>query len=904
MYLTLYGLHALPFRLSPDARFVFESATHAAASEALVAVCRPAHGVAVMTGEAGTGKTTLLERLLQDAGNAARYVRLNQSPGSAIGLLQSILLQLGESPFQLSDDALRTAVPRAIAEQTSAGRPLWIIIDDAQEFGVEIWEEFDHLLKACETAEPGVGVVVSGRPELDERLASPTLATWSARIVARANLEPLTQSELHGYIAHRLRVAGNAGRALFDDSALELLYRYTGGVPRLINTLADTSMTVAHDGHRDVISSTDIRTAVASLQWVEYSRRRPQRSGSLPTALAPLVPPEDTTPATATVASAAADPRVAGTTSEAPTASDPSAVAEVTGTEAAMVAEITADSHESRADDASTAAAPTLGSSTDTDADLGHEPGTQTPADSAERTPVIADEPTPEPPISELAAEPAASSHESTLERDAAIAADALATDETPAVAAPMPSGDEDILAPAAETIAHDTRSVDAPHTDEAAAAMPPIAAALVPIPRAAIEDTVTTVVVDEAALDPQPSCTGETEHAVSMLDSTENTVADDGMPWATDDVRIHASQDEDPVARAVSSDTATNPLVDAEAPHLGAAEVVSRPPTPHLFDEVIVLEASYPLEEVPTGDSDWLMLDTRADDNGDDAEPAGCDDTRRTALHDDAQPVADPVLDALVAAHFASLPRASELPRIESDEAPESLDVLLDSIEFTPLDRDDAFMIDVGTAARPPSAASADSRLDAPLATRSTPSGDSTFFDAMVLAHLGALSEHDRDVFDIDPEPSSEAMDALDNLVAAHHALLARAGSATGDTTPQSTPSTGTQAPDPAEPIARLVTEARQLLVRAEGRTVRSYALTDGQTLIIGRTPDNDIVLDSPFVSRHHARLTVMGDLLRIEDLDSRNGVSVLDERVREAVLECGDAATIGHHELRLDRA
>lgn len=433
---------------------------------------------------------------------------------------------------------------------------------------------------------------------------------------------------------------------------------------------------------------------------------------------------------------------------------------------------------------------------------------------------------------------------------------------------------------------------------------MPPIAAALVPIPRAAIEDTVTTVVVDEAALDPQPPRTGETEHAVSMLDSTENTVADDGMPWATDDVRIHASQDEDPVARDVSSDTATNPLVDAEAPHLGAAEVVSRPPTPHLFDEVIVLEASYPLEEVPTGDSDWLMLDTRADDNGDDAEPAGCDDTRRTALHDDAQPVADPVLDALVAAHFASLPRASELPRIESDEAPESLDVLLDSIEVTPLDRDDAFMIDVGTAARPSSAASADSRLDAPLATRSTPSGDSTFFDAMVLAHLGALSEHDRDVFDIDPEPSSEAMDALDNLVAAHHALLARAGSATGDTTPQSTPSTDTQAPDPAEPIARLVTEARQLLVRAEGRTVRSYALTDGQTLIIGRTPDNDIVLDSPFVSRHHARLTVMGDLLRIEDLDSRNGVSVLDERVRDAVLECGDAATIGHHELRLDRA
>jgi hypothetical protein len=195
-------------------------------------------------------------------------------------------------------------------------------------------------------------------------------------------------------------------------------------------------------------------------------------------------------------------------------------------------------------------------------------------------------------------------------------------------------------------------------------------------------------------------------------------------------------------------------------------ATIEATPPDPRWGEEeVIVLETLGPHEGAPAGDADWVVLDDVSGAHWGDPELAGSANTRRAALQADAPPGVDPQLDALVAAHLASLPRASELPRVESDATADSLDVLLEANDAAHWDRADTLMIDVGSAAPTPDASSADAQLESSFLNLSKRSGDPVSFDGMVRAHLGALFERSADVFDIDPEPTSEAMDALDGL-------------------------------------------------------------------------------------------------------------------------------------------
>jgi len=131
-----------------------------------------------------------------------------------------------------------------------------------------------RLLSGVETTKEKVlRIILAGQPELNQKLDAPELIQLTQRIRLRFHLNTLTQAEMTAYIQHRLEVAGAGDRQLFEEATFAELYRYTGGVPRLVNTLCDTSMMAAYTANRDVVTVADIKEAVEELQWVEYAER-------------------------------------------------------------------------------------------------------------------------------------------------------------------------------------------------------------------------------------------------------------------------------------------------------------------------------------------------------------------------------------------------------------------------------------------------------------------------------------------------------------------------------------------------------------------------------------------------------------------------------------------------------
>jgi hypothetical protein len=152
-----------------------------------------------------------------------------------------------------------------------AGRKVLLIVDEAQNLSNRVLEEV-RMLSGVETAkEKALRIILAGQPELNEKLNSQELVQLTQRIRLRFHLSALTRAESSAYIEHRLEVAGSQGRRIFAEETYPIIFRFTGGVPRLINTLCDTSMMAAFGRERDTVTVADLETAIRELQWVEFS---------------------------------------------------------------------------------------------------------------------------------------------------------------------------------------------------------------------------------------------------------------------------------------------------------------------------------------------------------------------------------------------------------------------------------------------------------------------------------------------------------------------------------------------------------------------------------------------------------------------------------------------------------
>jgi general secretion pathway protein A len=273
MYCELFQLTEPPFRLTPDPQFLFASKQHSRAKAYMESTIWLADGFVVITGDIGSGKTTLIESFLAELPEDIVLAHISQTQLSPVEFLQALLVEFGFKPFRKRKVELLSMLKDFMVEQYAAGKKILLVLDEAQNLSRKVLEEV-RLLSGLELRkEKLLRIIIAGQPELSHKLDSPRLQQLTQRVRLRFHLGALSKRETHEYITHRLEIAGAKGRKIFEPAACDLVFRYAGGVPRLINVLCDTAMLCAFAEERTVIDEALIKAAVEELQWVEYSER-------------------------------------------------------------------------------------------------------------------------------------------------------------------------------------------------------------------------------------------------------------------------------------------------------------------------------------------------------------------------------------------------------------------------------------------------------------------------------------------------------------------------------------------------------------------------------------------------------------------------------------------------------
>ena len=275
MYIEHYGLREKPFSLTPDPRFLFLSSSHREALAHLLYGIEQGEGFIAVTGEVGTGKTTLCRTLLERLGPEAEVAYLFNPRVSGIELLEAVHRELG-LPGEGTRAQLLDGLNRFLLEMSRAGRRVLMLVDEAQNLPVETLEELRLLSNLETTTEKLLQIVLFGQPELDALLDSPALRQLRQRIGVRWRLESLSDPEASDYVLHRLRVAAGTETDLFSPAALRELRRRSRGVPRLVNLLADRALLAGYADGSQRVERVHVGRAAR-----EILRARQQRRGSL-----------------------------------------------------------------------------------------------------------------------------------------------------------------------------------------------------------------------------------------------------------------------------------------------------------------------------------------------------------------------------------------------------------------------------------------------------------------------------------------------------------------------------------------------------------------------------------------------------------------------------------------------
>ncbi len=267
MYTGFFGLHEKPFSITPDPRYLFMSARHGEALAHLVYGVTESGGFVQLTGEVGTGKTTLVRSLLLNRmpDNADVAVVLNPQI-TAHEFLLTICEELGVAVPEQKESikALTDALNHHLLSAHAKGRRTILVVDEAQNLAPAVLEQV-RLLTNLETAKQKLlQIILIGQPELRELLARNDLRQLAQRITGRYHLEPLTREETGQYVEHRLRVAGALGEVI-DGSAKREVFRISQGVPRLINVICDRALLGAYSQESRVVTRRLIKRAAAEV---------------------------------------------------------------------------------------------------------------------------------------------------------------------------------------------------------------------------------------------------------------------------------------------------------------------------------------------------------------------------------------------------------------------------------------------------------------------------------------------------------------------------------------------------------------------------------------------------------------------------------------------------------------
>lgn len=272
MYLDYYTLTEPPFLLTPDPKFLYLSKAHSRAITFMEYAILNRDGFAVITGEVGSGKTTLISKLLTGLDDDTVIARIYHTHVEGVEFLQALLEEFGVSEYDNTKVLLLNQINNYLLEAYSQNKKIILIIDEAQNLSEKLLEEIRLLTDLETNNEKLMNLILVGQPELNETLDQPSLEQLTQRIRFRFHIGPLNEEEMRNYVNHRLSIAGNKNE-IFSKKSMPLLYKYTGGIPRLLNALCDVALICGYAEEHKSIGIKVLQTAIDELEWKPFAER-------------------------------------------------------------------------------------------------------------------------------------------------------------------------------------------------------------------------------------------------------------------------------------------------------------------------------------------------------------------------------------------------------------------------------------------------------------------------------------------------------------------------------------------------------------------------------------------------------------------------------------------------------
>ncbi len=240
MYNEFFNLRENPFKVNPDPRYLFFTPSALEALATLTYGIQARKGIVLLTGEVGTGKTTLLNKLLDwlhERQAATAFIFNTQL--SVSDLFDCLTADFGILPASRTKGEMLLRLNRWLLERHQVGQLAVLVVDEAQNLSPQALEEIRLLTNLETSSEKLLQIVLSGQPELEEKLGHPQLRQLRQRITLRCRTSQLSLAETRGYVAERLHIAGANGDPIFSTEAIESIYNYARGIPRVINVLCE-----------------------------------------------------------------------------------------------------------------------------------------------------------------------------------------------------------------------------------------------------------------------------------------------------------------------------------------------------------------------------------------------------------------------------------------------------------------------------------------------------------------------------------------------------------------------------------------------------------------------------------------------------------------------------------------
>ena len=272
MYNKFYGFSEDPFNLSPDPRFLFLAIGHFETLSSMISGIKERKGITMISGDVGTGKTTLIYTLLKDLSETIKTAFVFYTKISFPDLLKDILGDLGVSVSKENLTTLLVLFRRYLKERTVRDETVAIIIDEAQNLEFEVMENLFRLCSGESSDAKLVQILLVGQPELDAKLDSPKLQAFKDRFVIRNYLRPLNQKESEEYIDHRLKVVGSSSSKVFTPQAIDRISKFSNGIPRVINIVCDRALLTGYATSSQKIDEEIVKETIKELSHLESHR--------------------------------------------------------------------------------------------------------------------------------------------------------------------------------------------------------------------------------------------------------------------------------------------------------------------------------------------------------------------------------------------------------------------------------------------------------------------------------------------------------------------------------------------------------------------------------------------------------------------------------------------------------